>query len=1199
MNKGLLKKTFACGLCLSLLGAAFPVAAVPELTPVSYSIVGSMTNWGAESDIPMYETSEGRIEGSTMLEEGEWEFLIRKDSDWNEYWGAYDYEKRRTFLSTATVVFDLECDAEVNIFLDTSGSDMTQWEISYSYTDNDGVLHYFNTGKGNETEIIKDKSKPDISVYYETKTDDYIYYDNRQTGWDEVYAYWSNMYNERVTDIEDNSYGCYFKEYSDGNIGYPPISFPGTEMTEIGDTGIWQINIPYNATSVIFSNGKTFEQVKNGEASYQSADIAFKDSENAGQIYNIAWTGDIDADFDHGSGLTETKYTAKDGGWSDYSGEFISQVYGRNPDLLPQNIKNPAVTGSFTGWSSDIAMNDEDGDGVFEAYADIPSVTEEMLTDKEPDGRQAEEKSLRFMIRIADKPERTWGSYEEEYNRVFGSQISIPVTETVNPGDHVSFRVFFDTTRNAPDAVSAYEKDNSKGISPDAKAAFDFLYAGYDNFRRTLERGDYTYEAKNGVLTLIEYSGSDSEIRLPAYVDNMPLKVIGENSFYQNHSVSRVILPDTVTTIENRAFNGCSMLKELVLGEGVQAIEQQSVFYCDSFEAYNANENNTAFKAVDGVLFNNAETTLIGYPQGRSGDSYIVPESVKIIGSYAFYNCMGLRKISVPESIAEIDEKAVGFFYDKASGTDKKTGELVICGRSGTASKSYAEENGFAFEEADVLPERINLSKYTAVVVKGSSITLTAAVLPDNTTNKTVVWSSSDNKIATVSNGKVTAMSAGKAKITAETINGKKASCDITVKLPDTAVTAVKLNKTSLVLTKGQSSVLTAEVEPSNATNKTITWTSSNTSVASVSGGKVTALSAGTAVITAKSNNGKTASCTVTVKNPAVNATSIKLDKTATGLGVGETITLRATTNPSNATVTWTSSNTSVVTVSNGKITGKKVGTATITAASGNVRATCSVTVKAAPTSVTLSKTAVSIGVGEKFSVSAILPANTAAVTRIYSSSNSSVVKMTRTSWIGEFVGVKTGTAAVTVRLYNGKTAKCTVVVRAAPTSVSLSKSSMSLGIGESFTLSAVLPSNTAAAVRTYSSSNPSVLQMTRTDWVGTFKALKKGTAKITVKLYNGKTASCTVYVNPAPSNVKLSKTSITLKIGQSASLSAIIPAGTSAATRTYRSSNSATVKMTRTDWVGNFKALKTGSAWVTVTLFNGKSARCLVTVIK
>ena len=79
-------------------------------------------------------------------------------------------------------------------------------------------------------------------------------------------------------------------------------------------------------------------------------------------------------------------------------------------------------------------------------------------------------------------------------------------------------------------------------------------------------------------------------------------------------------------------------------------------------------------------------------------------------------------------------------------------------------------------------------------------------------------------------------------------------------------------------------------------------------------------------------------------------------------------------------------------------------------------------------------KTAVSIGVGEKFSVSAILPANTAAVTRIYSSSNSSVVKMTRTSWIGEFVGVKTGTAAVTVRLYNGKTAKCTVVVRAAPT---------------------------------------------------------------------------------------------------------------------------------------------------------------------
>ena len=328
-------------------------------------------------------------------------------------------------------------------------------------------------------------------------------------------------------------------------------------------------------------------------------------------------------------------------------------------------------------------------------------------------------------------------------------------------------------------------------------------------------------------------------------------------------------------------------------------------------------------------------------------------------------------------------------------------------------------------------------------------------------------------------------------------------------------------------------------------------------------------------------------------------ASSIKLDKTATGLGVGETVALKATTTPANATVTWTSSNSAVCTVSAGRITGKKVGTATITAASGKVKATCTVTVKAAPTSVSLNKTSVSIGVGEKFSVSSIIPSNSAAVTRTYSSSNSSIVRMTRTSWIGEFVGVKPGTATVTVKLYNGKTAKCTVVVRNAPSSVSLSKTAMSMGVGETFTLSAVLPANTAAAVRTYYSSNSSIVKMTRTDWVGTFKAMKIGTAKVTVKLYNGKTATCTIYVNAAPSYVKLNKTAMTLKVGQSATVSSVLPAGSSAAVRTYRSSDSSVVKMTRTDWVGTFKAMKPGVAWVSVKLYNGKVGTCKVTVVK
>ncbi|MBE6700396.1 MAG: CHAP domain-containing protein [Ruminococcaceae bacterium] len=173
-------------------------------------------------------------------------------------------------------------------------------------------------------------------------------------------------------------------------------------------------------------------------------------------------------------------------------------------------------------------------------------------------------------------------------------------------------------------------------------------------------------------------------------------------------------------------------------------------------------------------------------------------------------------------------------------------------------------------------------------------------------------------------------------------------------KLSETiSVNSVTLNKNSVTLEVGATESLTATVKPSNATNKAVTWTSSNTSVASVSNGVITAKAAGTATITVKTADGnKTATCTVTVKTPTVAVTGVSLNKTATTLTVGGTETLIATVAPSNATnkaITWTSSNPSVASVSNGVITAKAAGTTTITATTidGNKTATCVVTVNA------------------------------------------------------------------------------------------------------------------------------------------------------------------------------------------------------------------------------------------------------------
>ena len=198
-------------------------------------------------------------------------------------------------------------------------------------------------------------------------------------------------------------------------------------------------------------------------------------------------------------------------------------------------------------------------------------------------------------------------------------------------------------------------------------------------------------------------------------------------------------------------------------------------------------------------------------------------------------------------------------------------------------------------------------------------------------------------------------MKAGTATITVTTEDGgKTATCQVTVKANTVAVTGVTLNQTSISLVPGAGEGLKATVTPADATNKKVTWKSSNEAVATVTAnGTVTGVKAGTATITVTTEDGGyTATCAVEVIN-IVNATGVTLNKTSTTIAVGASETLTATVTPDNATfknVTWKSSNEAVATVdASGKVTGVKAGTATITVTTvmGGKTATCTVTVSA------------------------------------------------------------------------------------------------------------------------------------------------------------------------------------------------------------------------------------------------------------
>ena len=163
--------------------------------------------------------------------------------------------------------------------------------------------------------------------------------------------------------------------------------------------------------------------------------------------------------------------------------------------------------------------------------------------------------------------------------------------------------------------------------------------------------------------------------------------------------------------------------------------------------------------------------------------------------------------------------------------------------------------------------ENVSLNITSVGLTEGEQTTLTATVNPSNATNKNVTWSSSDNAVATVANGKVTAVKAGTATITVTTEDGNKtATCTVTVKAKTYPVESVSLDKNEVEMTEGEQTTLTATVNPSNATNKNVTWSSSDNAVATVANGKVTAVKAGTATITVTTEDGnKTATCTVTV----------------------------------------------------------------------------------------------------------------------------------------------------------------------------------------------------------------------------------------------------------------------------------------------------------------------------------------------
>ncbi|MBE6069872.1 MAG: hypothetical protein E7211_19590, partial [Clostridium lundense] len=498
------------------------------------------------------------------------------------------------------------------------------------------------------------------------------------------------------------------------------------------------------------------------------------------------------------------------------------------------------------------------------------------------------------------------------------------------------------------------------------------------------------------------------------------------------------------------------------------------------------------------------------------------------------------------------------------------------------------------------------------------------------TTTRGIAWTSSNTGVVSVSpTGTDTADSEGKVSVTltangygtatviANTADGNKAVvCNVLVPVRTESVT---LSASAIDLKPGQSSALTAFVLPENAYSKNVTWTSDKTSVATVDqNGAVTAVAAGTAIITATNKNG-TGGADV-VGRCTVKVSSFELAPAALSMIPRETKTLAAMLNGEAAgSVTWESSNTAVATVEGGVVTAVAAGTATVTATerTTGLTATCAVTVTAVSLEkIELSESQLTIEKGNSAALTATLTPADATVREVtWTTTNAGIVSVTpaltdSADAQGKITvtlhAVGEGTATISAITTDGrKVVTCRVLVPVKVKDITLDPDRLTLEVGEDGYLTATFNQNGPAPTDktvTWESDRGAVATV---DQNGKVTALSAGEANITVTAQDGSnvTATCTVTVNPvAVRGVTISQRRVTTHVGNDdvTLIATVTPSNAADPSVTWTIDKADVAAITNNgDGTATVRAEKIGEAQITVTTNDGKfTDTCYYTVL-
>ncbi len=679
---------------------------------------------------------------------------------------------------------------------------------------------------------------------------------------------------------------------------------------------------------------------------------------------------------------------------------------------------------------------------------------------------------------------------------------------------------------------------------------------------------NYEYSVNDdGTVTIESFiSLPEGNIMIPSVLDGKIVSSIGNSAFKNCIGINSVSLPDTITYIGLYAFSGCSALKSVTIPGSVGIIDKCAFSDCLNLSSLNLKNGLTDISA----------NAFSGCPELTS---VFIPDSVKTIGYDAFSDCTSLKTISIPVSVTDI----AGTSFNNTPWLSSQKKQFVTAGDNVLIAYNSPKPDYYSPFDL-VIPDGV---KHIGRGLFKQNVFLRSVKIPSSVIDIGSSAFSGCNNLSDV------VISDGVKSIGNSTFyeckNLKKVTIPDSIGVIDdssfygcTALTEIRLPKNLKAVgirTFAMCSNLEKVTFPeglesigNNAFNNCVNLRNVTLPVSLKTIGigsfykceHFTSLTLPPYILSVGDS----------AFNECKNLYSIVITSDMTEFG-NDCFCSKSSVYRKNLT-----------------IYAKKWSSAEFYASKYGIKF---VEYIVPVSSVSLNKSQMTLGNGETIKLSATVSPSYAEDKSVkWRTSNSKILKVDQT---GNVTAVGTGTAWITVRTSNGLERSCKFIVKNAPEKITLTKGILTIGVGEKYTIGSGVNDGAACSKRTYRTSNSQIIKMTRTDWQGEFYGVKPGVAYVTVRTYNGKESTCKVTVKAAPTSVKVSKAALTLKVGQTSSLSAIIPDNCGCAKRTFRTSNSSIIKMTKTDWTGQFKAMKSGIAWVTVRTYNGKEASCKITV--